>query len=80
MKINRPPRAAFLDFPMAHPFGRPFDREQQLAILRDVLSLLSSAHGPGTLVELPYEWGEPFSYAPRQRKPPSEEDRGIVRN
>ena len=74
MRLNRPPRAAFLDFPMAHPFGRPLDRLRQLAILREVLGLLESAQESGTLVELPYAWGETFSYLPRVRRLPSKGD------
>lgn len=66
MKINRPPRAAFVDFPLGHPFGRPFDAGTQRAILRDVLGLLAVAQEYGSLVELPYSWGEPFTFVPGQ--------------
>lgn len=66
MRLNRPPRAAFLDMPLGHACGRPGDRAQQRAILRDVLSLLATATGPGTLVILPHAWGEPFTFTPGQ--------------
>jgi D-proline reductase (dithiol) PrdB len=56
----RPPRAVFLNFPMGNPFGRPFDRALQRRILLDALRLAESATEGGTLVDLPYEWGEPF--------------------
>lgn len=71
MQITRAPRAAFLNFPMAHPFGRPGDRSLQSEILRHVLELLPSAESSGTLVHLPYDWGEPFTHMPKIRKPPS---------
>ena len=62
MKLNRPPRAAFLNFPLGHPFGKPFDRAGQAKILRSVLTVLESAREPITLVQLPIAWGEPFTF------------------
>jgi D-proline reductase (dithiol) PrdB len=56
-----PPRSAFVNFPMGNPFGRPFDRATQRRILLDALRLAETAAEGGTLVDLPYEWGEPFS-------------------
>ena len=55
-----PPRSVFVNFPMGNPFGRPGDADQQTRILRDALALAASDCAPGTLVDLPYEWGEPF--------------------
>lgn len=66
IQLNRPPRAAFLDMPLGHPCGRPGDPARQRAILRDVLGLLATATAPGTLVQLPHEWGEPFTFVPGQ--------------
>ncbi|MHB1132174.1 MAG: hypothetical protein ACYC4L_07255 [Chloroflexota bacterium] len=66
MKLIRPPRAAFVDYPLGHPFGRPGDREGQTAVLRAVLRLLETAPGPATLAQLPFNWGEPFVYVPGQ--------------
>jgi D-proline reductase (dithiol) PrdB len=55
-----PPRSVFVNFPMGNPFGRPFDARMQRRILLDALGLCESATRGGTLVDLPYEWGEPF--------------------
>ena len=55
-----PPRSVFLNFPMGNPFGRPFDAETQRAILLDALRLVETAREPGTLVDLPYVWGDEF--------------------
>lgn len=60
----RPPRSLFVNFPMGNAFGKPFDREMQLSILRAALSLAESATGPGVLVDLPYVWPEPFEFRP----------------
>jgi D-proline reductase (dithiol) PrdB len=60
----RPPRAVFLDFPLGHPVGKPFDRQLQLSILRDALAFLETARPPADLLKLSYGWGEPFTYVP----------------
>jgi hypothetical protein len=55
----RPPRAAFLNFPLGNPTGRPHDAEGQRQILRDVLCLAETAPEAGEIVELPYAWPDP---------------------
>ena len=55
----RPPRVAFLNFPLGNPTGRPRDPEGQRQILRDVLRLAETAREPGEIVELPYRWPAP---------------------
>ena len=56
------PRSAFLNFPLGRQCGKPDDVELQTAILRDTLKVLSSAQMPGEIVDLPYEYGEPFDW------------------
>ena len=56
----RPPRAAFVNFPMGNPFGRPRDVATQRAILLETLRLAERRGEGGLLVDLPHEWGEPF--------------------
>ena len=50
------PRLVGVGHPMGQPFGRPHDAERQRAVLRAMLDLVASAPGPGSYVELPYEW------------------------
>jgi hypothetical protein len=52
------PRLAGISYPMGRPFGRPHDADGQRAVLRATLSLLESASGPDSYVELPFEWPE----------------------
>lgn len=52
------PRLAGLGYPMGQPLGRPHDDAGQRAVLRAMLELLVSASGPGSYVELPFEWPE----------------------
>ena len=55
----RPPRAAFLNFPLGNQTGRPNDPEGQRAILRDVLQLAESSNEPGEIRDLPFTWPDP---------------------
>jgi hypothetical protein len=56
----RPPRAAFVNFPMGNPFGRPGDVATQRAILLETLRLGEKQGAGGLLVDLPHNWGERF--------------------
>ena len=51
-----PPRAAFLDFPLGHTTGKPYDPELQRNILADALSSFTSMTAPGSVKTLPYLW------------------------
>ena len=62
MKQLTAPRTVFLDYPLGRQCGPPNDKEQQLRILKDSLSLLETAEKPGQLLELPYKWKEPFDW------------------
>ena len=52
------PRLVGISHPMGQPFGRPNDADRQRAVLRAMLELLVSASGPGSEIELPFEWPE----------------------
>lgn len=54
----KPPRAVFVNLPLGHQAGKPFDRDGQTRIVLDALHLLETATTPGTLVQLPYKWDE----------------------
>jgi hypothetical protein len=51
----QPPRAVCLRWPFGHPLGEPFNRAQQLTVIRDALAALYTA-SPGSVVSLPYRW------------------------
>ncbi len=59
----KPPRSAFIDFPLGRTCGKPDDIDLQTHILKDVLNILVTASTPGEIVDLPYEWDEPFDWA-----------------
>lgn len=52
----RPPRAAFLNFPLGNATGSPRDAEGQRRVLRKVLGLAETIREPGTIVELDDRW------------------------
>ena len=56
--LVKPPRAVFVNFPLGHQAGRPFDPEGQTRIILDALHLLETATTPGTIVQLQYKWDE----------------------
>lgn len=63
LELVKPPRAIFTDFPMGHPFGRN-NKEQHISLIKDAFRVLTQAQEPGTLVVLPYYWGEPWEWIP----------------
>ena len=54
----KPPRAAFVNFPLGNQTGRPGDAEEQRGIVRDALASAHSMTEPGDVAILPYEWDE----------------------
>lgn len=58
----KPPRGAFVNFPLGRQCGKPNDDAMQKGILQDALILLQRATNPGEIVDLPYEWGESFDW------------------
>ena len=58
IEAGRPPRAVFLDYPLGHTAGRPFDRVDQRAILRDSLEAFEAIVNPGAIQRLGYRWSD----------------------
>ena len=54
----RPPRAAFLDFPLGHTSGKYGEHALNRRILRDTLTAFVSIETPGSIVTLPYAWAD----------------------
>ena len=58
--LVKPPRSFFVNYPLGHTSGKPFDRENQRAILKDALGQAGKITTPGTICTLPYEWDDPL--------------------
>jgi hypothetical protein len=56
LESGRPPRATFVDYPLGHSSGKPFDREDQLGILRAALGGFETMTTPGEIQVLPNLW------------------------
>lgn len=54
----RPPRAAYLDFPLGHTSGRAHAAELNRQILKDTVAAFESLAEPGSIVDLPYRWSD----------------------
>jgi hypothetical protein len=67
MALVKPPRSVFVDFPLGHQCGKPHDVPLQMGILKDALHVLVTSNTPGEFIDLPYEWGEPFSWTSFER-------------
>ncbi len=52
----KPPRAAFVDYPLGHTAGKPNDPEDQYDIVKSALELFASVTEPGTIVDLGRSW------------------------
>jgi D-proline reductase (dithiol) PrdB len=46
----------FLRWPFGHPLGEPFQVNQQMTILKEMLDALQTLEIPGTIRDLPYRW------------------------
>jgi hypothetical protein len=58
LQAGRPPRGVFLDYPLGHTAGRPFDADNQRAVVRDALRAFESIQTPGEIVALDYQWSD----------------------
>jgi len=62
MEKVKPPRGAFVNFPLGRQCGKPNEKEIQINILTNALNLLVTATRPGEVVDLPYQWERPFGW------------------
>ncbi len=52
----KPPRTVFVNFPLGHTTGPPFDTALQTTIVRAALERLTAATVPGEIADLPHAW------------------------
>ncbi|MBS0337363.1 MAG: hypothetical protein JSS40_11225 [Proteobacteria bacterium] len=53
---GRPPRATFVDYPLGHSAGKPFDPADQLDVLRSALRGFEAMTVPGQVQRLSNRW------------------------
>jgi len=62
LQAGRPPRGVFVDYPLGHSVGRPFDTDNQRAIIRDALLAFETITTPGEIQHLDYRWSDDDSW------------------
>ena len=62
MEAVKVPRAVFVNFPLGHNTGKPFDKDLQMSILKDTFEALKTMKQPCSIVDLPYKWSEDNSW------------------
>jgi hypothetical protein len=55
----RPPRSAFLDYPLGNQLGPPDEPDLQRRIVLAALGLLEAVRTPGEVHRLPFDWPDP---------------------
>lgn len=55
LEAGRPPRAKFLDYPLGFEAGRPFDPENQLAVVSEALAGFDTMKAPA-IDRLAFDW------------------------
>ncbi|MBX3498705.1 MAG: hypothetical protein KF889_04615 [Alphaproteobacteria bacterium] len=58
LQAGAPPRAVFVDYPLGHSTGRPFDRANQERIVRAALTAFEKMNAPGGIVRLDASWND----------------------
>ncbi len=56
VRAGRPPRTTFVDYPLGHTVGKPFDKDGQLLIVRSGLAGLQSMTHAEQLTHVPLRW------------------------
>jgi hypothetical protein len=54
--LVKPPRTFFVNYPLGHTTGKPFDKQNQMEIIRTALGLAKDITEPGRIVGLSYQW------------------------
>lgn len=58
-ELVKPPRSAFLNYPLGNCVGRPGEPAEQRAVCADIVALADHDDPGGMLLPLPYQWPEP---------------------
>jgi hypothetical protein len=58
LEAGIPPRAVFIDYPLGHSTGKPFDRADQERVMRAALAAFETIDTAGPVVRLDADWGD----------------------
>lgn len=68
----KPPRAAFLDYPLGHTTGKPHQPALQREILLAALAGFSDLTAPGAVKMLPFKWSADKSWQETAQRGPDD--------
>ena len=63
----KPPRSTFVDYPLGHTSGKPFDRDDQLTVVRSALQGFETLAAPGLMNCLENGWKLAGRHGPEHR-------------
>ena len=58
----QPPRSLFVDYPLGHTSGKPFDTTDQISIISAAISAFQTIDSAGELVSFPNAWSDDESW------------------
>ena len=67
-----PPRAAFLDYPLGHTTGKPYQPVLQRQILLAALAGFSELTTPGMVKMLPFKWSDDRAWQETAQRGPDD--------
>ena len=67
-----PPRAAFLDYPLGHTTGKPYQPVLQREILLAALAGFGELTTPGTVKMLPFKWSDDRTWQETAQRGPDD--------
>ena len=62
LAAGKPPRATFVDYPLGHTSGKPFDDNDQLDVVRAALRGFETMTRPGQITQLSKVWSPDESW------------------
>ncbi len=67
-RAGRPPRITFVDYPLGHTVGKPFERDEQLMIVRRGLSGLADMTRAEQIEHVPVQWDKDGAWKAQEWK------------
>lgn len=71
LEAGDPPRGVFVDYPLGHTAGRPFDPDNQRTVVRDALGAFETITSPGGITHLGYRWSDSDDWKTAETDPRS---------
>jgi hypothetical protein len=77
IEAGQPPRAVFVDYPLGHTTGKPFEADDHTAIVSFALAQFEQMSTPGAIVNAPNLWSADQSWRETAMRPASGDTREV---